>query len=305
MCTISPSTVSPLGACGLRSARRTSRGSVSRGLSAWMVQMEPGWPVFIASSRSSASPPRTSPMTIRSGDMRSASWTSIWMLMAPLPSVFAGRPSSETQSASSRHRWSSAWSSMVTTRSSGGMLRASTRIKVVLPAPAPPATRMLSRASTAASRNGMTAFGRNPDRSSDSRVGKRSAGCLRMVTLIGRAGGESAAWRRLPSGRVSVTIGLARSRRAPPAPSVYQCTRSVSASSLSKGGGTDSRHPWRNTKHDRVPLMRTSSTSGSARCSASGPRGVTAAKTRRQMSSQSSLVSAACRSSPTSRPTSS
>src|SRR6266699_3578225 len=57
-------------------------------------------------------------MTMRSGDMRSDSWTSIWMVMAPLPSVLDSLPSSEMQSESSRHRCSSAWSSMVTTRSS-------------------------------------------------------------------------------------------------------------------------------------------------------------------------------------------
>ena len=37
---------------------------------AWMVEIDPSWPVFIACSMSSDSAPRTSPMTMRSGRMR-------------------------------------------------------------------------------------------------------------------------------------------------------------------------------------------------------------------------------------------
>ena len=48
------------------------RDSASRGVLAWMVVSEPSWPVFIACSMSSASSPRTSPTTMRSGRIRSA-----------------------------------------------------------------------------------------------------------------------------------------------------------------------------------------------------------------------------------------
>ena len=45
----------------------SSRVSASRGVLAWIVVIEPSWPVFIACSMSSASAPRTSPMMMRSG----------------------------------------------------------------------------------------------------------------------------------------------------------------------------------------------------------------------------------------------
>ena len=48
------------------------RSSASRGELPWMVVSEPSWPVFIASSMSSASAPRTSPTMMRVGRMRSA-----------------------------------------------------------------------------------------------------------------------------------------------------------------------------------------------------------------------------------------
>ena len=161
------------GAEGLRRASLASRGRVSRGVSEWMVQIEPGWPVFIASSRSSASAPRTSPITIRSGLMRRASWTSRGIPIAPRPSMLAGRPSSETQSGSSRQRCSSAWSSMVTSRSPGGISRQSVRTKVVFPVPVPPATSTFRRALTTASRKGMDPSGRKPARARSASSRKR------------------------------------------------------------------------------------------------------------------------------------
>ena len=54
---------------------------------------EPSCPVFIAWSMSSASPPRTSPTTIRSGRMRSAFRTRARSVTSPRPSTFAGRDS--------------------------------------------------------------------------------------------------------------------------------------------------------------------------------------------------------------------
>ena len=49
-----------------------SRLTASRGVLAWTVLIEPSCPVFIAWSISNASPPRTSPMMMRSGRMRRA-----------------------------------------------------------------------------------------------------------------------------------------------------------------------------------------------------------------------------------------
>ena len=65
-------------------ARRTA-------LLACTVVSEPSWPVFIACSMSSASPPRTSPTMMRSGRMRSALRTRSRIVTAPRPSTF-GRP---------------------------------------------------------------------------------------------------------------------------------------------------------------------------------------------------------------------
>ena len=122
----------------------SSRARASRGVLAWSVVIEPSWPVFMAWSMSSASVPRHSPMMIRSGRMRKAFFTRSVALMAPLPSMFAGRVSSRTT-------WSccncnSAASSMVTIRSVLGMKLERVFNRVVLPEPVPPEMRMFSRA---------------------------------------------------------------------------------------------------------------------------------------------------------------
>ncbi len=65
-------------------------------LLAWSVPAPPSWPVFNASSSSRTSSPRTSPITSRSGLMRSASRTSRDTGMAPTPSMLAWRASSAT-----------------------------------------------------------------------------------------------------------------------------------------------------------------------------------------------------------------
>src|SRR5439155_17247215 len=94
--------------------------SASRGELAWRVDSDPSWPVFMAWSMSSASAPRTSPTTIRSGRMRKALRTSSRARTSPLPSMLAGRLSSRTTwRCCSR---SSAASSMVTMRSCAGII---------------------------------------------------------------------------------------------------------------------------------------------------------------------------------------
>src|SRR3972149_3738621 len=100
------------------------------------VDREPSWPVFMACSMSSASPPRHSPTMTRSGRMRSELRTSSRMGMAPLPSMFGGRDSRVTTCSWRSCR--SAASSMVTMRSSLGMNEESTLSVVVLPEPVPP-----------------------------------------------------------------------------------------------------------------------------------------------------------------------
>src|SRR5215217_2235337 len=67
------------------------RESMSRGLLAWPVDIEPSWPVFMAWSMSSASPDRHSPMMTRSGRMRRQFLTRSRWLISPLPSTLLGR----------------------------------------------------------------------------------------------------------------------------------------------------------------------------------------------------------------------
>ena len=81
---------------------------------------------------SSASPPRTSPTTSRSGRMRSAARTSARTVTPPAPSAFGGRASSRTTCGCASR--SSAVSSMVTTRSACGIDCDSALSSVVLPA---------------------------------------------------------------------------------------------------------------------------------------------------------------------------
>ena len=92
---------------------------------------------------SSASAPRTSPTTIRSGRIRSAFFTSRRIVTSPRPSRFGGRASSR-RTCGWRSR-SSAASSIVTTRSPGSMKLESALSSVVLPEPVPPQTSRLQR----------------------------------------------------------------------------------------------------------------------------------------------------------------
>ena len=139
----------------------SSRDSMSRGLLAWPVDIEPSWPVFMAWSMSSASPERHSPTMIRSGRMRRALRTSSRIGIAPLPSMLGGRDSRVTTC--SWRSWSSAASSIVTIRSSFGMNDERTLRVVVLPEPVPPETKMFRRASTHARRKSNMSGGRRPE----------------------------------------------------------------------------------------------------------------------------------------------
>ena len=67
------------------------RWRVSSGPLLWQVVSEPSWPVLSAMTMSSASAPRTSPTTSRSGRSRSAARTSVRTVTSPMP-VHRGRP---------------------------------------------------------------------------------------------------------------------------------------------------------------------------------------------------------------------
>ena len=74
------------------SASVSRRESASRGVFAWSVDRDPSCPVFIAWSMSSASPPRTSPMMMRSGRIRNALRSRSRVTISPRPSMLGGRP---------------------------------------------------------------------------------------------------------------------------------------------------------------------------------------------------------------------
>ena len=164
----------------------STRASPSRGELACSVESEPSWPVFIAWSMSSASAPRTSPTTMRSGRMRSVLRRRSRARTSPLPSMLDGRLSSRiTWRCCSR---SSAASSMVTMRSVGGIIDDSTLSSVVLPLPVPPLMRMFMRPCTHAARKSATWPVSVPSSMRSCSVSTRAAN-LRMVSC-GSVDGE-------------------------------------------------------------------------------------------------------------------
>ena len=195
--------------------------------------------MFSACNMSSASPPRTSPTTTRSGRIRSAARTSARTLTSPAPSAFAGRASSRTTCGCASR--SSAVSSMVTMRSPLGIAAESALRSVVLPALVPPATSTFQPASTTHSRNA-AACGPRPNASS----GTARAPKRRIVTHgPSTASGGITAWRREPSGRRASTMGEARSSRRPSGATTLSTRRTIAAAS--RLSATGSSCPFRST----------------------------------------------------------
>ncbi len=195
------------------SASVSTRRSASSGELAWTVVSEPSWPVLSACSMSSASGPRTSPTTIRSGRMRSALRTSWRIVTSPRPSRFAGRDSRRTT-----WRWrsrSSAASSTVTMRSPPGMAPERALSVVVFPEPVPPLTRIEARPATATASSSATAAGSVPP-ATRSRSEKPSRRKRRMVRQAppSESGGITT-FTREPSGSRASHSGEASSTRRP------------------------------------------------------------------------------------------
>ena len=120
------------------------RINASRVLLAWIVDMLPSWPVFMACSMSNASPPRTSPMMMRSGRIRRALRTSSRCVTSPLPSRLFG-PRLETHH---MRLLQLQFGGVLDCQNSfvfSAMNRDSAFIMVVLPDPVPPEMMMFSR----------------------------------------------------------------------------------------------------------------------------------------------------------------
>ena len=111
------------------------------------VTNEPRWPVLSAPSNDSASAPLTSPTTIRSGLILSASRTRSPSSMPPTPSAFGGRVMSDTMCGAAHG--SSRVSSSSTTRSLAGTSDRSEPNMVVFPVPVAPLIAIDIRSATA------------------------------------------------------------------------------------------------------------------------------------------------------------
>src|SRR4051794_9860228 len=251
------------------SASVSSRRSASAALPAWTVQSEPSWPVASAVSMSSASGPRTSPTTIRSGRIRSAFLTSRRIVTSPRPSRFGGRASSR-RTCGWRRR-SSAASSIVTTRSPGSMNEDSALSSVVLPEPVPPQTSRLQRRRTARASSSASGAVSVPFATSSSGVKPRRRKRRMVRTAPSSASGGITTFTREPSGRRASHSGSASSTRRPSGARMRSIAWRSSPSEANRTSVASSR-PWRSTHAGAVPHTSTSSTSGSASSGSSGPR---------------------------------
>ena len=227
---------------------------------AWMVPMDPSWPVFMAWIMSLASLPRTSPMMMRSGLMRSVPFRSASMSCPPAPSALAGLDCMGTQSSSLI--FSSRASSQVMMRSSGNTKPDSTLSRVVLPLPVPPEMRMLQRARTAAARKSIMSCDivPFPRRDSGSAMSFRN---LRMDSVGHGVTGGTVAWIRLPSGMLPSSCGFISSQVRFNGRSILLITHLMS-SSLEKTRGQGIFLPRTSTKVLPGPSTRMSLTSGSS-----------------------------------------
>ena len=195
------------------SASSSMRLSASSGLFACTVVSEPSCPVVMAWSMSSASPPRTSPTTRRSGRIRSALRTSSRMPTSPLPSRLAPRAS--RRATCGRSIRSSAASSTVTIRSAASIRAASAPSSDVLPLDVPPLMTIERRARTQPSSRSASAVESEPSSTSSASVNGRGANRRSVSSGPSGASGGSTTFSREPSASRASTIGCASSRRRP------------------------------------------------------------------------------------------
>ena len=217
------------------------REIASRGLLAWMVAIEPSWPVFIACSMSKASSPRHSPRMMRSGRMRSAFLTSSRWRISPLPSTLGGRVSMRATCGCCS--CNSAASSMVISRSLSEMKADSAFSIVVLPEPVPPEMIMVMRAFTAAA-SSSAICGRSASISTSLFRLNGFLENLRIETSgPSTPTGRTATLTREPSSRRASQSGCISSTRRPTADTILLMMRSRCGSSLKRQATGSSRPP--------------------------------------------------------------
>ena len=223
------------------SASASTRAGTSAAELAWSVPQPPSCPVLSAASRSTTSPPRTSPTTSRSGRIRSACRTNDRTVTSPAPSRLGGRASSHTQCGWSGD--SSCESSTRTRRSAGSASESSAASSVVLPEPVPPLTTNAARRRTTARSRRSPAVLTAPAATSSVSVKPRARGTRREISVPGRAIGASNAWHRVPSASRTSTNGLASSRRRPPSAASRWARRRTAASSANRTSAGRSPSP--------------------------------------------------------------
>ena len=194
---------------------------------------------------SKASGPRTSPMMMRSGRMRSALRTSSRCGTAPTPSILGARVSiCTTCGCCSR---SSTASSIVMMRSRLSMPRETALSKVVLPEPEPPQISTLARIRATTSRKRAIAGDRLALRTMSSSV-RLYLGNLRIEIVPPlRTSGPSTMLTRLPSASRASTSGLASSMRRPTA-AAMRCATLTTCWTSRKRAAVFSNLPSRSTK---------------------------------------------------------
>ena len=228
----------------------------------------PSCPVFRAASRSTSSPPRTSPRTTRSGRILSAWRTNSVREMPPIPSALGCLPSRLRQCG-----WfgsSSLESSTTTMRSSAGTRESSAPRSVVLPAPVPPLIRNGTRRTTMASSRSSPRSDTESFASNCSRLGLDRAGTRNEMQVPGEATGDSTACNLVPSGSLPSTNGCASSSRLPAA-AANRTARRRTCSSSTNTTPARSRPAPRSTNTSLAPLTTTSETLSSCSRSSSGP----------------------------------
>ena len=226
-------------------------------------------------SRSRLSASRTSPTTMRSGRMRSASLTRRRRGISPVPSRLGCRHCSATTSLLAR--LSSNTSSAVMMRCCAGIEPASALSMVVLPACVAPETRIFRPARTHASRSPAGWGVSEPDRTRSPRLAARMTNLRMFTAMWRRVTSGMTTCRRSPPGSDASTNGLERSRRRPEDLSI--CSTRCSTCSSVRIVEVSSARPLRATNTCDGLLIQISSIEGSSRYFCSGPSPATASMT--------------------------
>ena len=265
-----------------RAVRRAGTSAVEL---ACRVAQPPSWPVLRAVSTSRTSGPRHSPRTIRSGRIRRAVRTSSVMVTAPTPWTL--RPRSWRWMTWGWSGRSSLASSMHTIRSVGGTRDSRAASRVVLPVPVAPVIRQEARARTSPASTGARSAATVPASTSSARVKARRRLVRRQMRVPSSLSGGRTAFRRVPSGRVASTTGLASSSLRPQAAAILTARARASASPMA-AAPTSSRPRPRSIQVRPAPTSTSVTEASSSRGWRSGPAPRTSARTRRPRSAMPS-----------------